>query len=197
MKEDTKTNIINTAIKLFAEKGFSDTSMSQIANNADVGKGTIYWHFDSKEDLFLSIIREKGQSYFEKVLKLDKSNLKPEEVIYQYIKDRIEFIENNYDVARMLINNNDVINREFKEIMQNRHQQMVSVLENTINKGIEKGVFRKGSSDEYALMIINAANSAHNNFSCCLKGDIEEKTKKIYDFIMHGLDRREACDEKK
>ena len=192
MKEDTKTNIINTAIKLFAEKGFSDTSMSQIANNADVGKGTIYWHFDSKEDLFLSIIREKGQSYFEKVLKLDKSNLKPEEVIYQYIKDRIEFIENNYEVARMLINNNDVINREFKEIMQNRHQQMVSVLENTINKGIKKGVFRKGNSDEYALMIINAANSAHNNFSCCLKGDIEEKTKKIYDFIMYGLDRREA-----
>ncbi len=197
MKEDTKTNIINTAIKLFAEKGFSDTSMSQIANNADVGKGTIYWHFDSKEDLFLSIIREKGQSYFEKVLKLNKSNLNPEEVIYQYIKDRIEFIENNYEVARMLINNNDVINREFKEIMQNRHQQMVSVLENTINKGIEKGVFRNGNSDEYALMIINAANSAHNNFSCCLKGDIEEKTKKIYDFIMHGLDRREASDEKK
>lgn len=197
MKEDTKTKIINTAIKLFAEKGFSDTSMSQIANNADVGKGTIYWHFDSKEDLFLSIIREKGQSYFEKVLALDESDLEPEEIIYQYIKDRIEFIENNYEVARMLINNNDVINREFKEIMQNRHQKMVSVLENTINKGIEKGVFRSGNSDEYALMIINAANSAHNNFSCCLKGDIEEKTKKIYDFIMYGLDRREASDEKK
>ncbi|HMA59130.1 MAG TPA: TetR/AcrR family transcriptional regulator [Halanaerobiales bacterium] len=197
MKEDTRTTIMETAIKLFADKGFSDTSMSKIANQADVGKGTIYWHFESKEDLFLSIIEEKGKSYFNQVLKLGKSDMKPADIIYKYIRDRIEFIENNYDVARMLISNTDVINRDFKDTMEKRHKQMVQVLENTIQKGIEKGTFRAGKSDEYALMIINTTNSAHNNFSCGIKGDIETRTKKIYDFIMHGLDRREPDNEKK
>ena|SRR6056297_1049774 len=196
MKEDTRTTIMKTAIKLFAERGFSDTSMSKIANQADVGKGTIYWHFDSKEDLFLSIIEEKGKTYFNEVLKLDDSDMEPEEIIYKYIKDRIEFIENNYDVAKMLINNTDVINRDFRDTMEKRHKQMIKVLENTIQKGMDKGMFRECNSKEYALMIINTTNSAHNNFSCGIEGDIETRTKKIYDFIMHGLDGREVENEK-
>lgn len=187
MKEDTRKNIMENAVKLFAEKGFKDTSISKIAKGADVGKGTIYWHFDSKEDLFFSIIKEKGKTYFDKVVQLDRSDLSPEEVIYKYIKGRIEFIDKNYKLAEMLINNNDVINREFKELMEKKHRQSVAVLEKAIQRGIDNGKFREGLSNEIALMIINATNSAHNNFSCSLQGDTEVRTKKIFDFIMHGL----------
>jgi|AntRauTorcE11897_2_1112592.scaffolds.fasta_scaffold04599_2 AcrR family transcriptional regulator len=187
MKEDTRTNIMVEAIKLFAKKGFSDTSISQIAKSAEVGKGTIYWHFDSKEDLFLSIIKENGKEYFEKVKLLDKSEDKPSEIIFQYIKDRIKFVEDNYDLARMIINNNDVINKEFKKLMEEKHRQIVNVLERAIKKGMRNGNFKNGNSEELALMIINTANSAHQNFACSLKGDSNIKAKKIYDFIMHGL----------
>jgi len=187
MKEDTRTKIMDEAIKLFAEKGFSDTSISKIAKSAEVGKGTIYWHFDSKEDLFLSIIKENGKQYFEKVKLLDKSDNTPSEIIFQYIKDRIEFVEDNYDLARMLINNNDVINREFKNLMEDKHRQIINVLERAIKKGMKNNNFKNGSSEELALMIINTANSAHQNFACSLKGNTDIKAKKIYDFIMHGL----------
>lgn len=187
MKEDTRKNIMETAVKLFAETGFKDTSIAKIAKDADVGKGTIYWHFDSKEDLFFSIIKEKGKIYFDKVLQLDRSDLSPEDVIYKYIKGRIEFNDKNYKLAEMLISNNDVINREFKETMEKKHRQSVAVLEKAIQRGIDSGEFREGPSNEIALMIINATNSAHNNFSCSLKGDNEERTKKIFDFIMYGL----------
>ncbi len=187
MKEDTRKIIMETAVKLFAEKGFKDTSISKIANEADVGKGTIYWHFDSKEDLFFSIIKEKGKIYFDKVLQLDRSDLSPEDVIYKYIKGRIEFIAKNYKLAEMLINNNDVINREFKETMEKKHRQSIAVLEKAIQRGIDSNKFRNCSSKETALMIINATNSAHNNFGCGLEGGSEEKTKNIYNFIMHGL----------
>ncbi|MFO7814479.1 MAG: TetR/AcrR family transcriptional regulator [Halanaerobiales bacterium] len=187
MKVDTRRTIMKTAVNLFAEQGFKDTSISNIAKEADVGKGTIYWHFDSKEDLFFSIIEEKGKIYFDKVLQLDRSDLSPEKIIYQYIKGRIEFIDKNYKLAEMLINNNDVINREFKEMMEKKHRQSVAVLEKAIQRGIDGGKFREGPSNEIALMIINATNSAHNNFSCSLEGNTEERTKKIFDFIMNGL----------
>lgn len=187
MKKDTRKKIMETAVELFANKGFKDTSISKIAKEADVGKGTIYWHFDSKEDLFFSIIKEKGKAYFDKVVQLDRSDLSPEEVIYQYIKGRIEFIDKNYKLAEMLINNNDVINREFKEMMEKKHRQSVAVLEKAIQRGIDEEKFRDGPSNEIALMIINATNSAHNDFGCSLEGDTEERTKRLYDFIMHGL----------
>lgn len=197
MKEDTRQIIMDTAVKLFANKGFKETSMSKIAKEAEVGKGTIYWHFESKEDLFFSIIKEKARSYFKRALKLDDENMNAKEIIYQYIKDRIEFVENNYEVAQMLINNSNAINNEFKKLMEKRHKQMIAVLAKAITRGTSNGDFKKSDNKEVALMIVNTANSAHHNFGCSISGSIEEKANKIYKFIMYGLGGGEADDEEK
>lgn len=197
MKEDTRQIIMDTALKLFANDGFNETSMAKIANQAEVGKGTIYWYFESKEDLFFSIIKEKARSYFKKALKLDDNQLKPKEIIYQYIKDRIEFVENNYELALMLINNSNAINSKFKKLMEKRHKQIITVLENAITRGMNNKEFKKNDSKEIALMIINTANSAHHNLGCSINGSIEEKTDKIYKFIMFGLKEGEVNNEEK
>ncbi len=47
--------IIEAAAHVFSVKGFSGTSVSEIAENAGVGKGTIYEYFDSKEELFFKV----------------------------------------------------------------------------------------------------------------------------------------------
>lgn len=54
--EQTKENIIKTAAKCFAEKGFSACSMNDIAVTAGVSKGALYGHFASKEALFKNMI---------------------------------------------------------------------------------------------------------------------------------------------
>ncbi|MCF8008371.1 MAG: TetR/AcrR family transcriptional regulator [Halanaerobiales bacterium] len=192
MKEDTKMNIMTKATKLFAQKGFSETSISQIAKKANVGKGTIYWHFDSKEDLFFSIIKQKGKAFFDSVIKLKDSNKEPQEIIHEYIIKRVEFSDNNYDVAKMLINNNEMINRDFKEVIEKKHLEVLKVIENTIQKGIKTGVFREGNPHEYALMIINTANSANIFKDHGLKDSTEKsKAEKIFEFIMNGLKGKE------
>lgn len=50
-----KEKIIDTAIQLFAEKGFHNTSISKIAEAAGVSKGLMYNYFDSKDELFKHI----------------------------------------------------------------------------------------------------------------------------------------------
>jgi len=42
----------------FAEKGYHPTSVAEIVSGMGVGKGVFYWYFDSKEQLFLEILRE-------------------------------------------------------------------------------------------------------------------------------------------
>ena len=46
------------AAKRFAEQGYHPTSVSEIVSGLGVGKGVFYWYFDSKEQLFLEILRE-------------------------------------------------------------------------------------------------------------------------------------------
>ncbi len=57
MSQSTKEKLINSAIKVFSEKGFFNTKISDIVNEAGVAQGTFYLYFKSKEDIFLEIVQ--------------------------------------------------------------------------------------------------------------------------------------------
>ena len=54
----TKRKIFETSMKLFAEKGYDATSIEEITANVGVAKGTLYYHFSSKEEIFQFLIEE-------------------------------------------------------------------------------------------------------------------------------------------
>lgn len=54
----TKRKIFETSMKLFAEKGYDATSIEEITANVGVAKGTLYYHFSSKEEIFGFLIEE-------------------------------------------------------------------------------------------------------------------------------------------
>ncbi|MFH0735478.1 MAG: TetR/AcrR family transcriptional regulator [bacterium] len=58
IREKTKNLIIDSALKLFAEKGFHSTSMSDIAQTAGVSKGLAYNYFDSKQHIVEAILQK-------------------------------------------------------------------------------------------------------------------------------------------
>jgi AcrR family transcriptional regulator len=51
-KQAKKQDIIEAAMKVFAQKGFANTKMADVAEAAHIGKGTIYEYFKSKEEIF-------------------------------------------------------------------------------------------------------------------------------------------------
>ena len=72
LKPPTKVKIrlIQAARKNFAKKGFSNTSMDDIANTAKVSKGGLYHHFASKDDLFMAIFVENQDNVIKSQPKL-------------------------------------------------------------------------------------------------------------------------------
>lgn len=105
IKDENKVNrIYKAAIQVVNREGFQGSSMSKIANKADVSAATIYLYFENKDDmikkLFIHLKSNMGHSYFK-----DKSDLSPSKGTfrtiwmnhYQYIMDNIEeydFLEN-------------------------------------------------------------------------------------------------------
>jgi AcrR family transcriptional regulator len=61
---DTRERILAAALQTFMEHGYNHTTMDQIAAASGTSKGTLYWHFRSKEELFSSAI----ERYFEQAL---------------------------------------------------------------------------------------------------------------------------------
>lgn len=52
---DTRTKILEAARRVFASNGYEGTTLDQVANDAGMTKGAVYWHFSSKSDLFLAL----------------------------------------------------------------------------------------------------------------------------------------------
>src|SRR5215471_1872475 len=57
-KQDRPAEILDAALKVFAQKGFAAARMDDIAKEAGVTKGTIYLYFENKEAVFKSLVRE-------------------------------------------------------------------------------------------------------------------------------------------
>ena len=56
IRKETKTKILNSALELFARKGYSNTSISDIAKSAGISKGLAYNYFESKQNIIESVI---------------------------------------------------------------------------------------------------------------------------------------------
>lgn len=61
----TREKILNAALECFAQKGFKETTVDEIAQRADISKGNIYWHFKSKFEIFRELIREEVKKIHE------------------------------------------------------------------------------------------------------------------------------------
>ena len=55
---ERRRQLLEYAAKRFAESGYHPTSVADIVGGLGVGKGVFYWYFDSKEQLFLELLRE-------------------------------------------------------------------------------------------------------------------------------------------
>lgn len=57
-REETRRQILDVTLKLFAERGFAATSMNDIVRESGLSKGGIYWHFKSKDEIVATIFDE-------------------------------------------------------------------------------------------------------------------------------------------
>src|SRR3954464_14510962 len=56
-RTDTRARILTAALRLFAERGYANTSLREIAEQLDVTKAALYFHYKTKEDIVTGILR--------------------------------------------------------------------------------------------------------------------------------------------
>ncbi|PQD95613.1 TetR/AcrR family transcriptional regulator [Pradoshia eiseniae] len=100
--------IIEVAITSFAEKGYSNTSTSEIAKKAGVAEGTIFKHYGTKENLLLSIMVPFLKDFFPTMadelygeLMSDKRSF--EEFLRALLTNRSAFLEKNREIFQVFV----------------------------------------------------------------------------------------------
>lgn len=86
---NTKQKIMKEALTLFAEKGYSDVYVSDIAQAVGIKAPSLYKHFKSKQEIFHAILEEMKKGYTEQaaMLKIDGNNVNVDADIYADISE--------------------------------------------------------------------------------------------------------------
>ena len=104
MTSSKKDQIAQGALRAFAQFGFSETSMDSIAEMAQVAKGTLYYHFSTKEELFLYVI-EKGVNMliYHVDTAMQKNELSLEDRMINVLDEHLRFFSENQELCFLLL----------------------------------------------------------------------------------------------
>jgi len=140
----TRDAILVVADKLFSRFGFHKTSMDEIAKTARKAKGSLYYHFASKEDLFKEVVSLEFENLkLQLTLILNNTSINPPEKLQQYLIKRMEVLAGAHNYHETLKADffehfhfldtlrNDLTNWEIQSIRQ------------IFTEGMEQGYFDK------------------------------------------------------
>ena len=100
MSTDKRQKILNEALKLFSEFGFSHVSVNMIAKQAGVTKSLIFHHFNNKEQLWNEVKDSYFSQYANAQLSLFEQEKDPIELIRKSMRSYFYFIKENPQVAK-------------------------------------------------------------------------------------------------
>ena len=139
-------------MKLFAEKGYENTSIEEITATVGVAKGTLYYHFTSKEEIFDFLVQEGikllQNSVDIKIAKYDNYVDKIKAIVLIQIK----IVKKYEDIITILLSQfygNEKRNQRCKEYIY----QYIDKIEDIVTKGMQNGQIKQGDAKIYASEI--------------------------------------------
>jgi TetR/AcrR family transcriptional regulator len=102
-KRDTKSIILLAAVEVFARKGYEKATMDEIAAKANIAKGTIFYNFKSKEEIFFEIIEKGANDFGDLVRKKTVNGITSKEKLLQAFDNAFEFLDQYNDYCTLLV----------------------------------------------------------------------------------------------
>jgi AcrR family transcriptional regulator len=151
--QDRKADLLRHAEQLFAERGYEDTRMIDIAAAAGVAKGLVYWYFDNKDTLFDEIVVDIGQRLRRAQSSAIRGIDDPLERLYVGTAESVRFIAGNYRLYGIIAvqTQGDRSLAETRSRSQRVHHEDAGAL---LAEGQARGVVRT-DDDPLALALAN------------------------------------------
>lgn len=135
-----KKELYKTAVGVFAKKGYHDTTVDEIAQTMGIAKGTIYYRFKNKEDLYFALIKE-GINVLCNSVAADISRVSdPNEKLKALISSQLEFFNENADITFIFLRElygNHLRRDALKELVS----EYTTILSSVLEEGKERNIF--------------------------------------------------------
>jgi AcrR family transcriptional regulator len=189
--EEAKAKIVEIARSIFTHFGFKKTTMEEIALASRKGKSSIYYYFNSKEDIFKAVVEKEADELRAELLKKIEAIDDPIERLKVYITVRMRKLSKltNFYTA---LKSEYLSHLEFIETIRKSYDlDEVRIVSGIIEDGIERGLFAVDDPQLSAIAIVTAMkglevplfiNKEHGNF--------EARLNNLINFLFYGIVKR-------
>jgi Transcriptional regulator len=148
----TTQTILNAARKRFIEFGFAETSIENIAADANVTRRTVYEYFKNKEDILQCILKMEAETYLPLLEEAHKIS-EPAEIIKEIFNIIFDTTLSGLKTISVEIEKNLSINIPDEAVSVSL--KYIAVIEDAINKGNDSGIFKKGLNPHEIMAVMN------------------------------------------
>ncbi len=142
-RADKRNLITDAAVEVFAEKGFHQARVSDIAKRAGVADGTIYLYFKNKEDLLLSIFEQKMDLLLAGLGEALADTDDPIERVRRFASFHFQQVRDNRSAAEVLQVELRLSNKFLKEYRPEKLWAYLQVFGQVVREGQHAGLFRE------------------------------------------------------
>ena len=171
-------DILRVATAEFADKGLSGARIDEIAAATRTSKRMIYYHFGSKEGLYLAVLEASYERIRQIESQLNLEDLPPEDALRKLVAFTFDYQQDNEDFIRLVMNEN-IHRAEYlasSQTVQQKNVTAIDALRAIYERGVQAKVFRQGldAVDLHmsisALCFFNVAN--RHTFSLIFRRDL-------------------------
>jgi AcrR family transcriptional regulator len=194
-REDIRDLILDSVDVLLARYGYSKMTVEDIAQQTGIGKGTIYLHFSSKEELTLSHIDRIIDRLLTQLRSIAASESSPQDRVKKMLIARVMVrFESVRNYSESL---NDLLSSLRSPLMLRRRihfEEEAEIFAQVLDEGQDRGLFQVKNPYEAAETLIWATNSflpySLTPKELGKRKEIEERVSRIADLLLHGLTAR-------
>ncbi len=138
--EATRQKLYDAAIALIAERGYAATTVDDIAEAAGVAKGTVYYNFGSKPELFAGLLKY-GVGMLTADLRSAAAGQAPVAAVHAVARAELAFIQRYQAFAQLLMAEMWRTNREWVRTLRLLREEAVAAIGEVIQRGVDSGDF--------------------------------------------------------
>jgi AcrR family transcriptional regulator len=161
-----KEKILEAALLCFNEKGYHKTSIDDIAIKGKISKGGIYYHFKSKDELFLKLFNFRLNRYIEQLKSYIQEESDPEKRIRILIQKWGLILKENEDFFKFCMEFSSMGAREkdIRKEMTSFYKSSVETFSQIIKEGISSGEFENVDAERIARLIYFLSHGVFSTF---------------------------------
>jgi AcrR family transcriptional regulator len=188
---ETYDKILQTARRLFVQKGYTAASMRQIAEDAGIGKATIYHHFPDKQAIVMALL-QKNIGRMDEALQLVRAEEDPRERIRTAATVSVNFLLESAEILQIVRREVPGGRDQMQSGFQDFFQEYMALLADAIRRGTEQGIFRAVDPTDAARVLMTLIQGT---FAMAYLGgghpqSPEKAAATLLDIYFQGIDAR-------